>query len=393
MEQKGPLHYSSKYGHEQSSLDFLINVSKLGTHTLQVVNTVAFKSDKVASLNVSTSDFTSPSFIKCGHMDLAAKLWSDFSELGSIWELQCGCHFSTLMQIFEVHPEWLMMWREGIQPDMLSYCTLILALFDDCQIEEAMKNFGEYQCLFEDHSDHAITVYNTVIWGFSSHTHRNDYIPGNQKGSHSYANCLCTTQWNSLYTSAQSCCKGSSWYTWSGHSDTTVHSYFAPWPWWAGGNSITSSGLVWKTFTTVSPYNYQRWLIHMSVAVKIAPEVPDLSAYRTNPDNNHIFSYFMVSSFSIISASAAKSSMSKFLQSMAASTNILAQVALTKVEVDFSTIPEGKNMIIKWTNTRYLSIQYSPCLPRLTQWFQGSCQCGHYNVSCQHFKQHCHLFD
>ena len=61
MEQNGPLHYSSKYRHEQSSLEFLINVLKLGTCML--VNTVALKSDKVASLNISISDFTLPSFI------------------------------------------------------------------------------------------------------------------------------------------------------------------------------------------------------------------------------------------------------------------------------------------------------------------------------------------
>ena len=95
----------------------------------------------------------------------------------------------------------------------------------------------------------------------------------------------------------------------------------------------------------VSPYNYQRRLIHTSVAVKVAPEVPDFSAYRTNPDNNRLFSYFMVGSFGILSASAAKSSVSEFLQSMAASADVLA---LAKVEVDLSTIPEGKNAIIKW---------------------------------------------
>ena len=95
----------------------------------------------------------------------------------------------------------------------------------------------------------------------------------------------------------------------------------------------------------VSPYNYQQRLIHTSVAVKVAPEVPDFSAYRTNPDNNRIFSYFMVGSLGIISASAAKSSVSEFLQSMAASADVLA---LAKVEVDLSTIPEGKNVIIKW---------------------------------------------
>jgi len=128
-----------------------------------------------------------------------------------------------------------------------------------------------------------------------------------------------------------------------GHSDTAVRSDRPPR--WAGGILRTSSGLVSKTFTTVSPSNYQQRLIHTSVAVKVAPEVPDFSAYRTNPDSNRALSYFMVGSLGIISASAAKSSVSEFLQSMAASADVLA---LAKVEVDLSTIPEGKNVIIKW---------------------------------------------
>jgi len=53
----------------------------------------------------------------------------------------------------------------------------------------------------------------------------------------------------------------------------------------------------------------------------------------------------MVGSLGVISASAAKSSVSEFLQSMAASADVLA---LAKVEVDLATIPEGKNVIIKW---------------------------------------------
>jgi len=53
----------------------------------------------------------------------------------------------------------------------------------------------------------------------------------------------------------------------------------------------------------------------------------------------------MVGSLGVISASAAKSSVSEFLQSMAASADVLA---LAKVEVDLTTIPEGKNVIIKW---------------------------------------------
>lgn len=37
----GPTHYSFKYKHEQSSLEFLINVSKLGTRTL--INAIALE--------------------------------------------------------------------------------------------------------------------------------------------------------------------------------------------------------------------------------------------------------------------------------------------------------------------------------------------------------------
>ncbi|KAH9487072.1 hsp70 nucleotide exchange factor fes1 [Psilocybe cubensis] len=117
-------------------------------------------------------------------------------------------------------------------------------------------------------------------------------------------------------------------------------------PQWAGGVSRTASGLVSKTFTTVSPTsNFQQRYIHTSVARKDAPEVPDFSAYRTNPETNRALSYFMVGSLGVISASAAKSSVSEFLQSMAASADVLA---LAKVEVDLTTIPEGKNVIIKW---------------------------------------------
>lgn len=53
----------------------------------------------------------------------------------------------------------------------------------------------------------------------------------------------------------------------------------------------------------------------------------------------------MVGTLGVISASAAKSSVSEFLQSMAASADVLA---LAKVEVELSSIPEGKNVIIKW---------------------------------------------
>ncbi|PPQ99029.1 hypothetical protein CVT24_003589 [Panaeolus cyanescens] len=64
----GPGSYTFKYRHDQSSLEFVIKVSKLGSRT--VINAIALESDKVATLDVSTDDFTSKSFYPC---DLGAE--------------------------------------------------------------------------------------------------------------------------------------------------------------------------------------------------------------------------------------------------------------------------------------------------------------------------------
>jgi len=53
----------------------------------------------------------------------------------------------------------------------------------------------------------------------------------------------------------------------------------------------------------------------------------------------------MVGALGVLSASVAKSSVSEFLQTMSASADVLA---MAKVEIDLSEIPEGKNVIIKW---------------------------------------------
>ena len=77
-----------------------------------------------------------------------------------------------------------------------------------------------------------------------------------------------------------------------------------------------------------------------------ASSVPDFSPYRANSDsNNRALSYFMVGSMGVISASVAKSTITGFLETMAASADVLA---LAKVELDLASIPEGKNVIIKW---------------------------------------------
>jgi ubiquinol-cytochrome c reductase iron-sulfur subunit len=56
-------------------------------------------------------------------------------------------------------------------------------------------------------------------------------------------------------------------------------------------------------------------------------------------------SYFMVGSLGVLSASVAQSTITSFLESMAASADVLA---LAKTEVELTSIPEGKNVIIKW---------------------------------------------
>ncbi|KAI0265182.1 PI31 proteasome regulator N-terminal-domain-containing protein [Gloeopeniophorella convolvens] len=56
----GPGNYTFRYRHEQSSLEFIVKVAKLGSRTL--INAIAVESDKAASLDISTNDFTSTSF-------------------------------------------------------------------------------------------------------------------------------------------------------------------------------------------------------------------------------------------------------------------------------------------------------------------------------------------
>lgn len=53
----------------------------------------------------------------------------------------------------------------------------------------------------------------------------------------------------------------------------------------------------------------------------------------------------MVGSLGLLSASVAKSSITEFLSTMAASADVLA---LAKVEVELGNIPVGKNVVIKW---------------------------------------------
>ncbi|KAI0322326.1 Rieske [2Fe-2S] iron-sulfur domain-containing protein [Amylostereum chailletii] len=125
----------------------------------------------------------------------------------------------------------------------------------------------------------------------------------------------------------------------AGRSDTP-----AP---WTGGVALGSNGLVKKSIVTpTTTTTFQQRFLSTSAVRKDAPEVPDFSAYQASSEStNRALSYFMIGSMGVLSASVAKSTVTEFLGTMAASADVLA---LAKVEVDLANIPEGKNVIIKW---------------------------------------------
>ena len=54
--------------------------------------------------------------------------------------------------------------------------------------------------------------------------------------------------------------------------------------------------------------------------------------------------YFMIGSYSLVGAMAAKNIVTDYLQNLSASADVLA---LAKVEVSMASIPEGRNVILK----------------------------------------------
>ncbi|PSS10781.1 hypothetical protein M430DRAFT_61173 [Amorphotheca resinae ATCC 22711] len=76
-------------------------------------------------------------------------------------------------------------------------------------------------------------------------------------------------------------------------------------------------------------------------------KIPDFSHYKSNKSqtSNQMFQYFMVGTMGALTAAGAKNTVQDFLVNMSASADVLA---MAKVEVDLSAIPEGKNVIIKW---------------------------------------------
>lgn len=99
--------------------------------------------------------------------------------------------------------------------------------------------------------------------------------------------------------------------------------------------------------TAAGPSRQSRFMSTSAALSNASTQVPDFSSYTKGQTETagRAYSYFVVGSMGLITAAGAKSTVSDFLTNMSASSDVLA---LAKVEVDISAIPEGKNVIIKW---------------------------------------------
>lgn len=86
-------------------------------------------------------------------------------------------------------------------------------------------------------------------------------------------------------------------------------------------------------------------------------KIPDFTDYRRpetvdpnkssqdSGDARRAFSYVVTGATTVVSVYAAKTAVTQFVSSMSASADVLA---LSKIEIKLSDIPEGKNMTFKW---------------------------------------------
>ncbi|XP_051238777.1 cytochrome b-c1 complex subunit Rieske, mitochondrial [Dicentrarchus labrax] len=86
-------------------------------------------------------------------------------------------------------------------------------------------------------------------------------------------------------------------------------------------------------------------------------KIPDFSDYRRpevvdpnkssqdSSEGRRVFSYLVTGATTVVGIYAAKTVVSQFVSSMSASADVLA---LSKIEIKLSDIPEGKNMTFKW---------------------------------------------
>lgn len=95
--------------------------------------------------------------------------------------------------------------------------------------------------------------------------------------------------------------------------------------------------------------NKSTFSIDKSPSMPTPPQIPDGilrdSASQESPENAQTFTYLMVGGTGVVGAMAAKSTVMNFLSSLSASGDVLA---MAQVEVDLSSIPEGKSVVLKW---------------------------------------------
>ncbi|CAG8574359.1 4165_t:CDS:2 [Ambispora leptoticha] len=124
-----------------------------------------------------------------------------------------------------------------------------------------------------------------------------------------------------------------------------------PSPSWATGtNRRTDGSLLSKTVINVSPLIQKRFSSSGSGVVDtsrstIVPDFSKYKKYRSGDYSNRTFTYLMVGATGALTAAGAKATVTDFLVNMSAASDVLA---MAKVEVDLSKIPEGKNVTIKW---------------------------------------------
>ncbi|KAK4047831.1 ubiquinol--cytochrome-c reductase catalytic subunit rip1 [Microbotryomycetes sp. JL201] len=133
------------------------------------------------------------------------------------------------------------------------------------------------------------------------------------------------------------------------HADGEARTAFDRIPKWSARTDVGVAGLVARSHVNAPPARpfQQRLMSTSSKSLSASAQVPNFTPYTkgTSETSGRAFSYFVVGSMGLISAAGAKSTVADFLTNMSASSDVLA---LAKVEVDLSTIPEGKNVIIKW---------------------------------------------
>ncbi|KAG4302204.1 hypothetical protein PCK1_001476 [Pneumocystis canis] len=91
---------------------------------------------------------------------------------------------------------------------------------------------------------------------------------------------------------------------------------------------------------------YQRNVIKpliLSYQYSSTTKIPDFSHYKSESSLtvNRTFSYFMVGTLGMVAAAGAQATVTDFLSNMSASADVLA---MAKIEVDLSNLPEGKNL-------------------------------------------------